>query len=105
MPQTSAGSKNNAWITYMRKCAKAFHEEQAAKRMTRPPSSKAPPRKSKAPPSDDQAKAVAQLKEWKDRQEAHQRELSHAHMKRSKDHAQATEAGQKQKLARQRALK
>ena len=75
MPQTSAGAKNNAWIVYMRQCAKTFREEQAK---AKPPSkasppSKATPRKPRAPPTSDQVEAKAQLDEWKSRQEARQR--------------------------------
>ena len=97
MPQTREGSKNNAWIAYMRKCAEAFRNEQAAKRKAQPGS--------KAPPASDQAKARAQLKEWTERKEERQRELSHAHMQRALEHAQKAEAGHKQKQARQRASK
>ena len=105
MPQTPAGSKNNAWIVYMRKCAEAFHNEQAAKRKAQPGSKAPPPRKSKAPPATDQTKAKAQLEEWTERKEERQRELSHAHMQRAREHAQKAEAGHKQKQARQRASK
>ena len=88
----------------MRKCAEAFHNEQAAKRKAQP-GSRAPPRKSKAPPVTDQTKAKAQLEEWTERKEERQRELSHAHRKRASEHAQKAEAGHKQKQARQRASK
>ena len=99
MPQTSAGSKNNPWIAYMRQCAKTFREEQAK---AKPPGSKAPPRKPKAPHSShDQVQAKAQLEEWKERKEARQRELTHASMKKASEHAQKAEAAQKQKRARQ----
>ena len=90
MPQTSAGAKNNAWIAYMRQCAKTFREEQAKAK----PPSRAPPRKAKAPPTSDQAEAKAQLDEWKSRQEARQRELSHANMKRATERAQKAEAAE-----------
>ena len=89
----------------MRKCAEAFHDEQAAKRKAQPRSKVPPPRKSKAPPASDQTKAKAQLEEWTQRKEDRQRELSHAHMQRAREHAQKAEAGHKQKQARQRASK
>ena len=102
MPQTSAGSKNNAWITYMRKCAKAFHDEQAAKRKAQPSSK---PHKRHKPGAPAASAEEAQLKEWTERKEDRQRELSHAHMQRSREHAQKAEAGHKQKQAPQRASK
>ena len=102
MPQTSAGSRNNAWITYMRKCAKAFHDEQAAKRKAQPSSK---PHKRHKPGAPAASAEEAQLKEWTERKEERQRELSHAHMQRAREHAQKAEAGHKQKQARQRASK
>ena len=101
MPQTSAGSKNNAWIAYMRECAKAFHAEQAARQAAKP--TKTPRRPKAVAANDDQAKAAAQLKEWKSRQESRQRALSHAHMQRALEHSAKAEAGPKQKRARQSA--
>ena len=99
MPQTPTGSRNNPWITYMRKCAEAFHTEQAAKRKAQPGSK--PHKRHKPAPSAEEA----QLKEWTERKEDRQRELSHAHMQRAREHAQKAEAGHKQKQARQRASK
>ena len=102
MPQTSAGSKNNAWIAHMRKCAKAFHDEQASKPVGQPGSK---PHKRHKPGAPAASAEEAQLKEWTERKEDRQRELSHAHMKRAHEHAQKADAGHKQKQARQRASK
>ena len=106
MPQTRAGSDNNAWIKHMKECAKEFKAQQMAKKAAEHPKQPAkPPHKPTRPKADavknDQAKAAAQLKEWTERKEAHQRKLSHANMERSRAHAQKAEAASKHRQARQ----
>ena len=116
MPQTKAGSDNNAWLKYMKERAKEFKAKQSwhsglAKEAGEHPGQKPskPPHKPTRPKADaaknDQAKAAAQLKEWTERREAHQRKLIHAHMERSRAHAQKAEAASKHRQARQAASK
>ena len=98
MVQTRKGVANNDWISFVKACAIEYKKQKAEEQRSAKDGGKK--RETSRRASDEQAAAKEQLDEWKGRQEARQRELSHAHMKRARETAQKAEAAQKQRRAR-----
>ena len=98
MVQTRKGVANNDWLSFMKACAVEYKKQKAEAQRTAKDGGKKRDTSRRA--SNEQAALKQQLDEWNGRKEARQRELSHAHMKRSLEVAQKAEAEQKQRRAR-----
>ena len=85
MPGTASSSKNNAWIAYVRQCAKEYKSsKEQAKVATGGKHTKGT--KHAAISKEEQT-----VKGWKDRQQEVYKKQSHANMKRSGEIARKAE--------------
>ena len=104
MPGTASGTKNNAWLQYMRDCAAKYHElhgtqptKHAKPTHAKPTHTK--PTHAKTKRAAGASKEEKEVQKWQDEKAETHRKQAHAHMQRAREHAQKTE---QEHLARQR---
>ena len=96
MPGTSSGTKNNAWLQYMRDCAAKYHELHGKQAQ---PAKHAKPKRAKAKHTAGASKEEKEVQKWQEEKDETHRKQAHAHMQRAREHAQKAE---QEHLARQR---
>ena len=94
MPGTASGTKNNAWLQYMRDCAAKYHELHGTQ-----PAKHTKPTHAKAKRAAGVSKEEKEVQTWQDEKAETHRKQAHAHMQRAREHAQKAE---QEHLARQR---
>ena len=94
MPGTTSGTKNNAWLQYMRDCAAKYHELHGKQA---PPAKHA--KRAKAKRAAGVSKEEKEVQKWQEEKAETHRKQAHAHMQRAREHAQKAE---QEHLARQR---
>ena len=94
MPGTASSSKNNAWIDYVRECAKEYKSSKEQAKDTKHAKSTTGGKHTKGTKHAAMSKEEAELKQWKNRQEEVYRKSSHSNMKRSGEIAQKAEREQ-----------
>ena len=96
MPGTASGTKNNAWLQYMRDCAAKYHELHGTRAQ---PARHAKPTHAKTKRAAGASKEEKEVQKWQDEKAETHRKQAHAHMQRAREHAQKAE---QEHLARQR---
>eukprot|EP00973_Karenia_brevis_P048100 6674301-Karenia_brevis.AAC.1 len=89
MVQTKNGAGQNAWLTYVRKCAERYKQEQ-----------KNPERKHGKATGAHTSDPEQEVQKWQAEKEETNRKQAHANMQRAKEHARKAEGDHKQRQRR-----